>query len=378
MPRPRSTKSAKYVALAGQIQSQIESGELRPGDRLPTFPEMCAQHDVTPTTISNVYALLKQERLIVCERGKGTFVAEPPKKVATGIIGIVDIHGPGHDVHVQHPYSARLMRGIRRAASRHGLNLLLLDETSTQQWEKMDGIIVHGTRANTLLPTLPRNMPAVVLGTSIAEAVCVVSDDRSGITGLMEHLLALGHRRVAAMLDSLSPRRVSAYRDALYTAGIEPNSKWLRQIRIGDEVEGQIEHQYVDIGHHVMQQWLREDWAELGCTAIITQNDDTAHGVVEALRQSGKRVPEDVSITGFDGTEIGGYFKPFLTTIEVPLEEMGVAVVEELQKQIAGGEVRPVTLSHPVSLKTCHSTAAAAGPGKQAQPSRSSSYAFIP
>lgn len=341
MSRLAGGKPPKYVALAEEIRSQIQSGVLQPGDRLATFAEMCAQHKVTPTTITNVYSLLQQERLIICERGRGTFVATPPPKAATGLIGV---SGLGH---MQHPFAAGLMRGFTKEASKCGLELLLVDATFSREWERVDGVITHGTEAPEVLRDLPPGMPAVVVHASVPNAVCVDADDHSGVSALIEHLLSQGHRRIAAMLDSLSPRRVSAYRDSLHAAGIEADPHWIRYVRV--ETEKDIS--YAETAYRTMKQWLSEDWGALDCTAIVAQNDDAAHGVIEALRQAGIRVPEEISVTGFDGTEIGSYSKPALTTVEVPLEEIGAAAVELLQRQIQGETVRPMTLTMPVSLK---------------------------
>jgi LacI family transcriptional regulator len=353
MARSRTLKSPKYVALAEQIQLEIRSGVLRPGDKLPTIIEMCERHEVTPTTITSVYALLKKERLIVSERGQGTFVASPPRRAETGIIGVSGIVGNTRILFQKDRYSARLMHGMTMAASKFGFELLMLNDTSSRDWGRVDGVIAHGCDAPALLQRLPPEMPSVILHHSVPDAFCVVADERAGVTALMQHLHELGHQRIAAMLDSLSPDRLSAYRDALYAADIEPNQRWIRRFR-GDIEQ---ENPYVKIGFESMKLWLEEDWDELGCTAIVTQNDATARGVVEALRQTGKRIPEDVSVTGFDGTEVESFFEPFLTTIEVPLEDMGAAVVESLYKRIAGEEERTGTLMMPIVVKKCTSTA---------------------
>ncbi len=354
MIRTKKTGTPKYIALAQELRSQIEKGKLQPGDRLPTFAEMCARHDVTPTTVSSVYALLKQEGLIICERGRGSFVAEPPEKTTTGLIGVANMASS------LHPYSVELMRGFQEAASSHGRELLLIDETLPRDWERMDGVIAHGSDAAEILCRLPKGMPAVAVMTSIADAVCVAADDYAGICELMEHLLSLGHRRIAAMFDPLSPRRLSGYRAVLHEAGLTPDSRWARFIHLN------IAHKqyYSQLGYEAMQQWLKEDWDELGCTAIVTQNDDTANGVLAALHEAGKRVPEDVSVTGFDGAASGTYVRPSLTTVRVPLQEIGVSAIELLQKQIDGETVRASTLTLPVTLVTSDSTAAIDTPTK--------------
>lgn len=347
MIRTKKTGTPKYIALADELRSQIATGALQPGDKLPTFAQMCAKHDVTPTTVTNVYALLKQEGLIICERGRGSFVAEP-QKTATGLIGVANMASS------LHPYSMELMRGFQETASRYGYELLLIDENLPRDWQRMDGVIAHGSDAAGILCRLPKGMPAVAVMASVPDAVCVTADDYAGICELMEHLLSLGHRRIAALLDPLSPRRLSGYRAVLHEAGIAPDPRWTRFVHLNMDQK----RYYAQLGHEGMQQWLAEDWDELGCTAIVTQNDDTANGVIMALQEAGKQVPEAISVTGFDGAALGSYLRPSLTTVRVPLQEIGVSAIELLQKQIEGEKVRPSTLTLPVTVVTGDSTAA--------------------
>jgi DNA-binding LacI/PurR family transcriptional regulator len=341
----KKTGTPKYIALADELREQIAHGKLQPGDKLPTFAQMCAKYDVTPTTVTNVYAVLKQEGLIICERGRGSFVAEPQKN-ATGLIGVANMAS------AIHPYSVELMRGFQESASSYGRELLLIDETLPRDWQRMDGVIAHGSDANEILCRLPKGMPAVAVMTSTPNAVCVTADDYAGISELMEHLLSLGHRRIASLFDPLSPRRLSGYRAVLHEAGLTPDARWTRFIHLNLDQK----QYYAQLGYEAMQQWLQEDWDELGFTAIVTQNDDTATGVIAALLESGKRVPENVSVTGFDGASSAAYARPALTTVRVPLREIGSSAVELLQKQIDSETVRASTLTLPVTLITGDST----------------------
>jgi DNA-binding LacI/PurR family transcriptional regulator len=345
-------KAPKYATLASQIRGQIREDILKPGDRLPSIAEMCSEHGVTPTTISKVYSVLQQEGLIECGRGRGTFVATPPEKILTGIIGISGITSLHAQNPYSHPHSAATMRGFIETASKAGFELLLLNENSTREWDRLDGVITYGSEAEEVLSQLPTDMPAVTTLFTVPNVPGVVADDHAGINLLVDHLVSLGHRRIATLLDPLSPRRLSAYTEALYRAEIEPKSKWIRRISLDVEHE----RYYPEVGYDAMKQWLREDWRDLDCTAIVTQNDDTANGVIEALREAGRFVPEEVSVTGFDGTEVGSYLKPQLTTVEVPLQQVGAAAMELLLQQIQGTKVRPITMTLPVSLKIGEST----------------------
>lgn len=348
-------KGPKYLTLANRLKTQIEQGTLKPGDRLPSFTELRAQYGVTPTTVERIYSLLEQQQLIVRERGRGTFVRQPQERVTTGMIGIAGVTFAQQP----HPYWARLMEGFQDAAARAGLELLLLNEASVIKWEKVDGLIIHETRAahaQAMLRRLPPGMPCVSALIASREMVSVVADDYQGVYEMTQHLIQLGHRRIAYLFDPLSPRRVAGYHDALREAGIEGQACWLRPIH--DEPDSPFCH-YMEVGHRAMEQWLKDDWRALGCTALMTQNDDTAIGAIQVLRHAEISVPEQVSVTGFDGTEVGQYFTPRLTTVEVPLREIGVTAIETLLRQMGGEAFTISTLVLPTRLKIGRSSRAA-------------------
>ena len=106
-----------------------------------------------------------------------------------------------------------------------------------------------------------------------------------------------------------------------------------------------------------MELWLEHGWRELGCTAIMAHNDSTAIGVMRALGKAGLRVPEDVSVIGFDGTPLCEYSTPPLTTVEVPLHEIGARALQLLQEQIHDRNVVPERVILPVRFKPGQSVA---------------------
>ena len=106
-----------------------------------------------------------------------------------------------------------------------------------------------------------------------------------------------------------------------------------------------------------MEEWLHGDWCQLNCTAIVTQNDLFAAGAIAALQKAGISVPEEVSVTGFDGTEMGDYFAPRLTSLEVPFHAIAVRGVELLAHHIADAARPPETIVLPIRLRLRESTA---------------------
>ena len=362
-------KPQKYVLLADRLRRAIEEGSLRPGDRLPSLTELRRVDGSSQFTVERAHAILEQEGLIVREPNRGIFVAArqaPAKRCVIGIATRAD--------YIAHPYYVRILQGIQRVAHQERQELLLLHQDSDVQWEKVDGMIVPGTSIE-FMKRFPPGMPTVALLRSLREGMSVVADDRQATCILVEHLLALGHRRIAFFTDALMPRddaawylssaggrqRLQGYRSALGAAGITAPETWVRNLR--DYQEPMVG--FEELGRQGMRKWLREDWDDLGCTAVLAQNDETAIGMIEALQEAGIRVPEDVSVAGFDGLEMADYFRPRLTTMRVPLEEIGATatrlLLDHLKLPLEGVVASPLpetsVIELSASLKIGQSTA---------------------
>jgi LacI family transcriptional regulator len=106
-----------------------------------------------------------------------------------------------------------------------------------------------------------------------------------------------------------------------------------------------------------MKKWLSDGWRETGCTAILAQNDVAAIGVMQILQEEGIRVPDDVSVMGFDGTEICDLVSPRLWSVMLPLAQIGAKAVEILNRQIAGEADAGETILLPLHLRQGESVA---------------------
>jgi DNA-binding LacI/PurR family transcriptional regulator len=346
----------KYWKLAERLRAQMRSGELTPGSRLPTVSEMQALHNVSLTTVDRAYSMLAKEGLIVGKRGSGTFVAHPPERLKSAVLGVYFHLGID-----QHPFYSRIWRGIREVAERANRDLLLLHDQAPASWEKVDGLLLCEDKSGTVRWQTPFLMPRVSLLNPLPETSTVEIADADGLKQAVEHLVELGHRRIA-MLSFARPdntylplqRRYAGYVNALANAGIALETTWIRSLnRTGEKYRS-----FSALGYERMSEWLRDGWEQTGCTAILTHNDDSALGILKALREAGLRVPEDVSVVGFDGTEVAEYSNPTLTTIEVPLEQVGALGTELLLAQIDGdSEIKPLIKILPLRLKRGQSTA---------------------
>ncbi len=360
----------KYAQLAQQLRQEIEAGSLRPGDRLPSVPQQQKHYGASKQTLERVHTLLEQEGLIERRNGIGIFVAEPRQKAQNGIIAVVS------NFPSRHPYYVELLQGAQDATNHHSRLLLIPLDTvkSVRQatdWEKVDGVLVCNPYMENIVYRLPAGMPCISLLNPVYDFSHVLADDFGGMSQAVQHLLGLGHRRIAllgtgphpdpAVTDASSRRRLAAYRQEMHAAGIAVPDVWMRAIHKVDEPA----LEFVGMGRSKMRQWLDEDWAELGCTALLVQNDDAAIGVIETLQEAGYRVPEDVSVIGFDGAASAEHFRPQLSTVVVPLYEIGKAGATQLLKEIdmplsaLRAPIEPVSVTLPCNFRIGKSTAPA-------------------
>lgn len=325
---PAPTIQPKYIQFADDVRLRIRSGDLKPGDRLPSLSEACQQWGMGISTVQRAHDILEKDGLIVREQGRGTFISAP-RRAATGCIGFFR-----HQIAQQtlrKPYWTHLLEGMQAAASRAGREVLLLNpRLDAVRWEKIDAVIASGNDLRQLRSSMPVMLPCVSVISRTADTASVVADEYSGIHAAVHHLVSLGHRRIGYMKLTSSPEaslRLAAYEAALREAGIEPQSSWMQELS-GGNMQATIS--FVEMGRHSMGVWLEAGFRDTGCTALLMQNDETAIGAIEVLRAAGYRVPSDISVVGFDGTEVAEYCSPPLTTVVTPLHEMGEKAVEVL------------------------------------------------
>jgi LacI family transcriptional regulator len=177
----------------------------------------------------------------------------------------------------------------------------------------------------------------------------VVADNQHGGYLATRHLLDLGHRRIAIIRGSEQYKslteRYQGYRQALREAGIPPDDTLIQpSISIGFPLKG----------YREMRQLLAG--ADLP-TAVFAVSDHTAIGALEAIREHGLRVPDDISLIGFDNIAPGAHEHPPLTSIGTAKYDMGVVAMQRLDALISGHATIPLKLVVYVHLVERASTA---------------------
>jgi DNA-binding LacI/PurR family transcriptional regulator len=210
-----------------------------------------------------------------------------------------------------------------------------------------EGIIAIDTA---LQHELPIPVVAVAGHRKIAGVTNVVLDHQLAAELSLRHLYQLGHRRIAFMRgQSFSSDSDDRWRSLVAVA---------RELGIGirPELTIQLERDLTspELGYPVVQELLKHRRA---FTAIVSFNDVAAIGAIRALRDANLRVPEDVSVIGFDDIQVAAYHNPRLTTIRQPLRDMGETAARILLQRLQGFKDYPMELAVPPELIIRETTA---------------------
>lgn len=269
---------------------------------------------------------------------------------------------------INHPYFSNVVWGIERHADSQGYQVLLSHSLDSADLEldvvrkllarQVDGLmLVPAVRWQNRLATLElaasANVPVVLLdrypaGADQFERVSwIVTADGPGMEAVVDHLIQQGHRDILFLAgphgSSSSAARMEGYRRAMTRAGCYDPA---RVFLAGHGLEG---------GRKGMLQALSEG---VSFTAVAGFNDSVAFGAIEVLLGQGLSVPGDVSVTGFNDSLLAAYFRVPLTTVRVPIIEMGTAAMVMMSEFIAGNRPQPRELS--VELVVRDSTASPA------------------
>lgn len=259
---------------------------------------------------------------------------------------------------ITNPYFPELVKAFEDIAVEHGQEVLIANtnydpkrmETCVRRMmqRKVDGVaIMTSEMAEHLVRSLSgRQIPMVFMDTIIkAPNTSVVRVDYElGVQAAMQHLFELGHRDIAFISGPLSlgsaAVRAEAFRNALqmHGRGAKTPPSWMQE---GDHrVEG---------GHHAMQHILRA--GNRLPTAVLTSNDLTAIGAMGAIHEAGLRIPEDISVVGFDGIELSAYTKPALTTLVVSRGDLAAQAFRSLLRHKEQGSKKAVMDEHVIQPK---------------------------
>ncbi|MFT7722372.1 MAG: LacI family DNA-binding transcriptional regulator [Roseateles sp.] len=306
-----------------------------------TLDQVAARAGVSPSTVSRILngtaavSGAKKDAVEAAIRELGF----RPNPVARGLAGGRSMSIGVVTQIISSPFYGEALSGIERELDGAGYVPLFVsghwneaDERKALETllaRRVDGIIVlAGRLSDAELLRLSESLPMVVVGRQITgpQLFSCSFDHRTGARLATEHLIGLGHRRIALLLgDGIhedSSDRHRGYLDALAAAGIAPDPQLVVQ---GDYTEAS--------GLEGVQRLLERD---TGFTALFSSNDQMAIGALLGLSRRGLRVPDDVSIVGFDDLVPSRYMLPPLTTVRHAIYEIGVQAAAAMLALLRG------------------------------------------
>jgi DNA-binding LacI/PurR family transcriptional regulator len=316
----------------------------RPPSRQPSIKDIARLACVSHPTVSralrnsplvNTETAAKIRRIAEDQGYRASAVARGLVTRRTRTIGLVVTN-------VDDPFAGQVVCGVEETANDRRYAVLLANSHADPERERrvvqelaerrVDGIIVTSSRVGALYLPLLRELdvPIVLVNDQYPGAFVhsVMIANQEGMRAAAEHLIQLGHRRIAYLGDrngyQSEAERLAGYKAALMRSGIG----FAPELAVvGDgRPEAAIE---------AMHELLRLNTPP---TAVCCYNDMTALGAMRAIRARGLRVPEDVSVTGFDDLFFAAYMTPALTTVRQPMRQMGQMAMESLFKLMSGQE----------------------------------------
>jgi DNA-binding LacI/PurR family transcriptional regulator len=257
-----------------------------------------------------------------------------------------------------HPFHSRLLSGAESHCASNGCSVLFLryvydrvvpskalhPPDIVQTRELASGFILAGVNSPNLLELLSsRAMPIAVLGNNVIGSWepekfdCVWFDDAAGAFEMTRYLQALGHRDIWYVGNCQLPwfsRRYEGYRRAMVDAGLEPH------LSEADSPHDQ------EAGYLAAKSLLGRG---VPVSAIFAGGDTTAHGVYKALLDCRLRIPDDVSVAGFDDIE-AAMMHPALTTVQAFPDQIGKRLAQLLIQRIGQSDLPPQSLMVPTQL----------------------------
>jgi len=324
--------------------------------KLPTIYDVAAAAGVAPSTVSRAFArpgrvnseTAEHIRKVAAELGYRTNpMARALPSGRTSMIALVISD-------ITNPFYNEIIRGAETAAGEAGYTILLADTQESDVLERealdravpmVEGVVLATSRmSDSAIRMTAKQRPMIALNRAVADVPSVIFDNPRGIRRAVEHLAELGHHTIA------------------YVAG--PEASWadgmrwrsLREATIELELHGRRVGPFpptVAGGAEAVAELVKQPYS-----AVVAYNDLMAIGVIRELISMGIRVPQDISVVGFDNIFAAELVTPALTTIASPRRMQGMTAVRNLVAMIGGARPRatePVVL--PIRLVVRESTA---------------------
>ena len=366
-PAAETKQPPLYRRIQQAMRNRSAQGDWAAGQPLPSRVQLCEEFATTRVTLDKAIHELVREGLLRSDKGSGTFIAQEPNAperlaVRTLRLGVTMGRSAPNEMlesaALENFYFGPLFQGIHDAVAGQPVEMVYArhdqsDYASFCRESALDGVLL----ITPLLHELPAlhaladaRIPFVAVGMSShspADAALpfIDTDNRQEAGDAVQYLLDLGHRRIAIVNLATSQAnhhdRLEGYRRTLAAAGLtaDPRDLLLYPIYEVDRMDERI------------QAWLSQFLASGSLpTAIFACDYTMAISTVRVLRRNGLRVPEDVSVVGFDDPFSAEHLTPALTTVRQPVYQVGGRSAQRLLASLRAGEIPHGTEVLPTRL----------------------------
>lgn len=287
---------------------------------------------ITVSRVINTPEMVKPETRKKVEASIAKFNYSPnpiAKALATHRTNVIDVYIP-KSIDLSNPFAMYFIAGISDALSRKMYSFLIRRDRDIEH--KCDGYIATGLLKNEIYEMYEyakeRNLPLVLFGhTELPDVNCVDVDNIEGTKGITMYLINKGHRKIAMInVDEdkdYTIDRFLGYKEALETVGETLDVDIV--VKASNNEMG---------GFKAMQKLLAVDTF----TSVLCATDTIALGAIRAIVEAGKKVPDDISVVGFDGLGHHLLTNPHITTVQQPIFEIGRLLAESLIDRITGNK----------------------------------------
>lgn len=231
-----------------------------------------------------------------------------------------------------HDYFANVLDNFKRTVEKNGYDITFINANKKGRsnhtllehcmYRGFDGVVIACVDFNEteVIELVNSDIPVVTIDYMFYNRIAVVSDNVSGIRDLLTYVYKQGHRRIAYIHgsdSSVTKNRLSSFYKTAEELGLEIPDKYMKEAAYRSTLEAKC---------------ATEELLDLSepPTCIFYPDDFASFGGVNAIRERGLRIPEDVSVVGYDGIKVARHIEPQLTTLRQDTEEIGKCAALEL------------------------------------------------
>jgi DNA-binding LacI/PurR family transcriptional regulator len=352
-----------WLQLKQQLTWLIASGQIQPGEKLPPVRQLARHLDINFNTVRAAYQKLEAEGLVATRHGSGTVVlqfdsfrlAEQTSRIRTHTVGILVPR-------LSNPFYPTFLQGVEDIA-RADHTLLFICNTDDDPLtgrayldlliaKQVDGLMVApcGLRLEQQLNATSLNhtsspVPIVYVDRPGETGHAVLLDSEGAGYAATSHLIEHGHRRIGLItcyLDSPTVRQCfQGYAQALEAVGLSTLPNLITTASAFT----------ITAGYESVQELLDGTTRP---TAIFAASDVLAIGAMQAIKERGLRIPDDIALVSYNDLDIATLVEPPLTTVAAPIRELGATAMKMLQRLIAGETVEKQQLTLSTKLVIRH------------------------